>query len=130
MKNFRITWSIDVEADNYLEAVKKGVESMPYATRPENDTTATIFEVVDEKGRKKVVDILDENPFNDEPKKFVGYQVIHTKTGDIHPYMDASFCIYSRSQANEMLNKGYELVPIYEGDIEDATFMFNGDPEN
>ena len=66
----------------------------------------------------------------------IGYQVIDKKAGEIHPDMDASFCVYSKPQALEMLNStenqvdcNFEIIPIAEGDIEDPTMMFEGDPE-
>lgn len=65
----------------------------------------------------------------------IGYQVVDDKN-DIHPNMDASFCIYSRKQAFAMILKSmtenmgsYKLVPIKDGDIEEPTMMFEGDPE-
>lgn len=67
----------------------------------------------------------------------IGYQVVDKEAGDIHPDMDASFCIYSKPQALAMIHstknlvdRHFELVPIEEGDIEDPTFMFDGDPES
>jgi hypothetical protein len=66
----------------------------------------------------------------------IGFQVVGEdgteQEGEIHPYMDASFCVYSLAQANEMLNKNvvgiWRLLTIWTGDIEDATKMFEGDP--
>jgi len=64
----------------------------------------------------------------------IGYQVVDHRNHEIHPDMDASFCIYSKQQALEMINSNeYEgqwvMRAITEGDIEDPTFMFEGDPE-
>jgi len=56
----------------------------------------------------------------------VGYQVVD-KDNEIHPDMDASFCLYSLEQANEMVStnkRKWNLLPIYEGDVEEPTFMF------
>ena len=60
----------------------------------------------------------------------IGYQVVDKKTGEIHPDMDASFCVYSLSQANEMrkTGKNWEYLIVKEGDIEKPTTMFEGDP--
>lgn len=40
--------------------------------------------------------------------KVIGFQVVDDDEGDIHPDMDASFCVYSLEQANEMLEKDRE----------------------
>jgi hypothetical protein len=72
-------------------------------------------------------------------KKVIGYQVVgkedHENEGDIHPLMDASFSLYSLSQAKEMLEddntmyKGeWKLLTIWSGDVEEPTMMFEGDP--
>ena len=67
--------------------------------------------------------------------KVIGFQVV-TDENDIHPNMDASFCIYSLEQANEILNntsivdKDYHLLAIRKGDIEEPTMMFTGDLRN
>ena len=67
--------------------------------------------------------------------KIIGYQVVGKEdtefNGEIHPHMDASFCIYSLSQARVMLmddDDNWRLLAIWEGDIEDPTFMFSGNP--
>jgi len=61
-------------------------------------------------------------------KPLIGYQVVDNDNNP-HPDMDASFCIYSLAQANEMIinsdNKiKWSLLSIYEGDIEEPTLMF------
>jgi len=61
-------------------------------------------------------------------KPLLGYQVVD-KNNIPHPDMDASFCIYSLDQANEMIlnsddQKIWSLLSIYEGDIEEPTMMF------
>ena len=68
----------------------------------------------------------------------VGFQVVSNddQTGDIHPLMDASFCLYSLSQAREMLAdkpgknlfNEWKLLAIWTGDVEEPTIMFEGDP--
>jgi len=65
-------------------------------------------------------------------KKVIGYQVIgkvNTPFEDeLHPEMDASFCIYSRDQCVQMIGRDeddhWKLLEIYEDDIEEPTFMF------
>ena len=61
-----------------------------------------------------------------------GYQVEDDKA-EMHPDMDASFCLYSLEQANAMLNKqGYDpnhywqLKAYYKGVVEEPTLMFEG----
>ncbi len=67
--------------------------------------------------------------------EIVGFQVVgeegYPNEGDIHPDMDASFCLYSLSQAREMLKNGscnWKLLAIWTGDVEEPTIMFEGDP--
>jgi hypothetical protein len=64
--------------------------------------------------------------------KIIGFQVVSDdekgNIGDIHPNMAGSFCIYSLSQAKEMLEDGWRLLCIRKGDVEEPTFMFKGDP--
>lgn len=66
--------------------------------------------------------------------KVIGFQVVgeeHSPVeSELHPYMDASICIYNLSQAREMLNTegNWGLITIWEGDIEQPTYMFSGDP--
>jgi len=66
--------------------------------------------------------------------KLEGYQVVDDDAGDIHPDMDGSFCLYSLSQAREMLNSGakgnWKLLAIWTGDVEEPTLMFEGDPRS
>lgn len=70
-----------------------------------------------------------------EDAKVIGYQVVSDGLiadydGELHPDMDASFCIYSLSQARDMINddKGaWKLQTIWEGDIEEPTIMYVGD---
>lgn len=70
--------------------------------------------------------------------KIIGFQVVGNDEtsfeGDIHPMMDASFCVYNLSQARKMLNKDalehWRLLTIWDGDIEIPTIMFSGDPRN
>lgn len=61
----------------------------------------------------------------------IGFQVVSNDYDrDIHPEMDASFCIYSLSQCKEMIcdDNSWGLLAIYTDDIEEPTFMFEGDP--
>jgi hypothetical protein len=63
-----------------------------------------------------------------------GYQVVQeTENGvEMHPHMDASFCLYNLQQATDMLNSkdegDWKLLTIYKGDVEEPTKMFGGDP--
>jgi len=63
-----------------------------------------------------------------------GYQVVGDDSspyeGDIHPDMDGSFCIYNLSQARQMIGDdlNWRLLTIWEGDVEEPTMMFEGDP--
>lgn len=67
--------------------------------------------------------------------KVIGFQVVGvegTKTEDeIHPDMDASFCVYNLKEANEMINNNggrdnWRLLSIWEGDVEEPTMIFEG----
>lgn len=72
--------------------------------------------------------------------KVIGFQVVGEdgtpEEGEIHPHMDASFCIYNLTQARSMMdddNQGEEhwrLLTIWSGDVEDPTMMFKGNPRN
>jgi hypothetical protein len=56
----------------------------------------------------------------------IGFQVVN-EDGDIHPDMAGSFCVYSLSQAKEMLeddNAQWRLLTIWTGDIEHPTIMY------
>ena len=62
--------------------------------------------------------------------KVIGFQVV-SEQGDIHPDMAGSFCIYSLSQAQAMIEKGcnnpnqqWNLLTIWRGDIEEPTIMY------
>lgn len=67
----------------------------------------------------------------------IGYQVVGqegtSNEGEIHPNMDASFCVYNLSQARDMLNMAsdldtgeFRLLTIWKDDIEEPTMMFLG----
>ena len=68
--------------------------------------------------------------------KVIGFQVVGeegtAEEGNIHPHMDASFCLYSLSQAQKMLNsnvKGqWRLLTVWSGDVEEPTQMFKSNP--
>lgn len=67
-----------------------------------------------------------------EDAKVIGFQVINEQDGEMHPDMDGSFCIYSLKQAQKMLNgqerNQWQLLTIWDGDVEEPTMMFEGDP--
>lgn len=68
--------------------------------------------------------------------KVIGFQVnAYDGLGHeyMHPSMDGSFCIYNLTQAGEMMINSAgdidsRLVAIWTDDIEEPTFMFEGDP--
>jgi len=68
-----------------------------------------------------------------EDAKVIGYQVVGVEgtenEGHIHPDMEGSFCLYNLTKAQEMAAKGSNWKPltIWSGDIEEPTFMFEGD---
>lgn len=60
--------------------------------------------------------------------KVQGYQVENDKQ-ELHPAMDASFCLYSLEQAQEMISDDpskWLLKAYYKGDVEKPTLMFKG----
>ena len=71
----------------------------------------------------------------------IGFQVLNDSTNatEMHPHMDASFCVYSLDQARSMLdddNLGdergkWQLVTIWTDTIEEPTLMYeDGDPRD
>lgn len=67
--------------------------------------------------------------------KIEGFQVVDDVTGNIHPDMDGSFCLYNLSQVRKMLNNKkreghWELLAVWTGDVEEPTIMFDGDPRD
>ena len=59
-------------------------------------------------------------------KDLLGFQVVDNNN-DIHPDMDASFCIYSLEDALAMFKSDkvrWRILPIYDGDVEEPTLMF------
>ena len=60
-------------------------------------------------------------------KQIMGYQV-WSKDGELHPQMDASFCVYSLKQCEDMIMstnpEAWELMIIYDDTIEEPTIMF------
>jgi hypothetical protein len=62
-------------------------------------------------------------------ENLVGFQVVDSDN-NIHPKMDASFCLYNRTQAIEMIanSKKWKLLAIMDGDVEEPTLMFEGNP--
>lgn len=67
--------------------------------------------------------------------KIIGFQTIHNSTKNIHPKMSASFCVYSLSQCMAMLKCAsqeerdlYTIETVRDGDIEEPTMMFKGNP--
>jgi len=65
--------------------------------------------------------------------KIIGFQVDLDENQEMHPDMSASFCVYSLPQVKQMMRQDYNrwnLLAIYDDDINKPTFMFNGDPRN
>lgn len=73
--------------------------------------------------------------------KVIGFQVVgmeeHENEGAIHHLMDASFCVYNLKQAHQMLQDDntlysgeWRLLTIWEGDVEEPTMMFSGNPRS
>jgi len=63
----------------------------------------------------------------------IGFQVDLDSNDEMHPDMDASFCVYSLPQVQKMINKDknrWNLLAIYDDTIEEPTMMFNGDPRD
>ena len=68
----------------------------------------------------------------------IGFQVWGddgtAQDGEMHPHMDASFCVYSLDQANSMMdddNNGdeqWKLMAIWTDTVEEPTMMFETDP--
>ena len=76
-----------------------------------------------------VIDTVEMNQRN----TVIGFQVDLDANDEMHPDMDASFCVYSLPQVKKMIKKDknrWNLLAIYEDTIEDPTMMFNGDPRN
>jgi hypothetical protein len=68
--------------------------------------------------------------------KIVGFQVVDDEKGEIHPTMEASFCLYNLTQAKEMITGAptmqfagnWKLLAVWTGDVEEPTLSFKGDP--
>lgn len=82
----------------------------------------SLHEVVDV---ETVIGWEDQTLYTEIHKKYpIGYQVV--SGNDIHPDMDGTFCVYSLEQSKAMKGNDdkWQIVPIYEGDIEDPTIMY------
>jgi len=73
-REFRVTWTIDENATNPLEAIRKAIAALPHEQN--EDTIATVFDVEELDENSKVIathqiDTLEEgsNPFSDEDLK-------------------------------------------------------------
>ena len=53
MQEYRVTWKIEVDANNPEDAAKQAL-----AIQRDPESTAVVFEVVDEKGNESIVDIM------------------------------------------------------------------------
>ena len=54
-KNYHVIWEIDVDATSPLDAAKQALACMQ-----ERGTHAVVFDVIDESGASKRVDLLEE----------------------------------------------------------------------
>jgi hypothetical protein len=75
--------------------------------------------------------------FKSKKYRVEGFQVVsNDEKGNIHPSMQASFCLYNLTQAREMLEdrpgknlfNEWRLLTIWTGDVGEPTKMFKGDP--
>jgi hypothetical protein len=55
-----ITWEIDIEADTAREAAERAL-----AIQRDSESTATVFDVTDERGRTVRVDLMETEGNND-----------------------------------------------------------------
>lgn len=65
-----------------------------------------------------------------QKRKIIGFQVVDINN-ELHPDMDGSFCLYNAKQAINMLrntDKEWKVLAIYNGDIEEPTYCFKGNP--
>jgi hypothetical protein len=73
--------------------------------------------------------VLVPKEYPNNGTKVVGFQVV-SDNRNIHPAMAGSFCLYSLSQANEMLmdnpKEKFKLKAVYTREIEKPTIMFEG----
>lgn len=103
-----------------------------------NDNNEYVDEVPDEMGwccdEQLVADIQTAELRDDA--RVIGFQVVGEEgtqlEGEIHPDMDASFCVYNLKQAHQMLDdeNNWRLLTIWEGDVEEPQMMFEGDPRS
>lgn len=64
--------------------------------------------------------------------KVEGFQVVNDNN-EIHPDMDGSFCLYNLTQANNMIDPNpskWKLLTCWTGDVEEPTYMFEGNPRD
>ena len=62
--------------------------------------------------------------------EIIGFQVVDDDN-NIHPDMKGSFCVYNHVDALYMVvddEEKWKVICIYKDDIEEPTFMFEGDP--
>lgn len=65
-----------------------------------------------------------------QKRKIIGFQVVDTNN-ELHPDMEGSFCLYNAKQTINMLrntDKEWKVLAIYNGDIEEPTYCFKGNP--
>jgi len=123
-----IDWKELREQKEVLQSIK------PTLSVEEIDTIEGFLNLIDNI-QDYAVDVLeyDEDIVLNFPKELIGYQVINEE-GGIHPKIPNTFSIYSRSQAVALINntndnENWKLLEIYEGDIENPEYCFEGYPE-
>lgn len=78
-------------------------------------------------------ELAERDLFPETTGKLIGYQVVTKATHVLHPDMGASFCVYSKDQAEKMWAQDiarYVILPVHDGEIEDPTLMYEGDSPN
>lgn len=95
-----------------------------FTSKFEPDSLATHDEMV-ELTQKAIDEYGASNPV-------IGFQLVHSQTGELHPDIDSSFCVYSFTQVSNMdmydNDDNYEIIEIKKDTIEEPTMMFSGDP--
>lgn len=65
--------------------------------------------------------------------KVEGFQVNLNDKDEMHPDMEGSFCLYNLTQVNKMIDPDpneWSLLTIWTDDVEEPTYMFEGNPRD
>ena len=106
-----------------------------------NENNECVDEVPDEMGWCDDCDLPSQIQTTElsADAKVIGFQVVGVNNSEqeseIHPDMDASFCLYNLTQARKMLKNNpideqWQLWAIWSDDVEEPTYMFSGDPRD